>query len=147
MTSLRDRCGDLIASIEKLKHLIEAENSALAAIGDGATPAIDLEAKRELASIYAEHMKTVQDRLKAGDTMDRATSDLVDAAHTSLSGLLGKNRALLRRSHTATSRMVSLIVDTARETMPKEEPTYSSPEMRKPKVGRTDQPMALNVTL
>lgn len=147
MTSLRDRCADLIGTIENLHVSIETENRMLEGIEEGRTPEIDLDAKRQLAAIYAEQMKAVQDRLKAGEAVDRLSSDLMSQSHSRLSEVMAENRALLRRSHTATSRMVSLIVDTARENMPKDAPSYSAPSSRAAKVRQADHSLALNVTL
>lgn len=147
MTQLRDRAADLIGTIERLRHAIETENKTLSAIGTGIIPQIDLDTKRQLAAHYAEQMKDIQERLKGGDALDRATSDLVAGAHQRLSEDMRINRQLLRRTHTATSRMVSLIVDTARENMPKKTDSYFAPSQHQAKVGHAEQSLALNVTL
>ncbi|MEM1400059.1 MAG: hypothetical protein AAGF58_09270 [Pseudomonadota bacterium] len=148
MSNLRDRCGDLIATIGKLTKTIEVENQTLIVLGQGRTPTVDVDGKRQLASVYGEQMKTVQERLRAGEKIDQATSDLLNDAHTALSSIMTENRDLLRRAHTATNRMVGLIVDTARQNMPREAPpSYAAPARHQPKVGQAEQSLALNVTL
>ncbi len=147
MSTLRDRCADLIGTMDKLTEALLAENKLLGTIEHGQLPAIDASDKRQLAGIYGEQMKSIQDRLKSGESLDRATSDLLNDAHAALTSLMGENRALLRRAHRATGRMVGLIVDTARQHMPKETPTYGAPTSRPAKVGQAEQSLALNVTL
>ena len=148
MSTLRDRCGDLIATIRKLENAIEVENEILSTIEAGEMSTLDVTNKRQLASMYGEQMKSVQERVKMGEAIDRVTSDLLSEAHASLTAMMTTNRTLLRRAQTATSRMVSLIVDTARQSMPKEAPkNYGAPTMHQPKIGQANQSLALNVTL
>lgn len=147
MSTLRDRCADLIGTMDKLSLAIVEENKVLEVIDQGELPTIDVSDKRQLAGIYGEQMKTVQDRLKSGESLDRATSDLLSEAHTALSSIMSENRTLLSRAHRATGRMVGLIVDTARQSMPKETPSYGAPTSRPSKVGQAEHSLALNVTL
>ncbi len=115
-------------SLSHLCAVIERETRALRHYEIDALPSLQ-DQKREAAESYERELR----RLIAGDlALDAEQKTALQQLQNRLSDLLGRNQRALENAHRASSRVVELFVDAARDAVSQEPRPYGNPRQSQP---------------